>query len=468
MKKALLSSVGFAVLGFPLAAAAQPASDFLCTTNGNAITITCYLGPSGAVTIPSTINNLPVTSIGASAFLPQYDVNITSVSIPEGVTNIGAGAFSDCNYLTAVALPSSLLAIGALAFAGSGLTNVTLPGGLVTIGPYAFEYCTALTSITIPRSVTTIGGAAFAGCADLPAIDVDPANASFTSLDGVLFDRAQSTLYQWPAAKSGSYTVPGTVTEILVRAFLGASGLTAVTMLDGVATVGDEAFCYCVNLTNVSFSSTVTDIGLSQFRYCSNLTAIAVDPRNPCYSSRDGVLFDRAQATLIECPGGRSGSYVVPPGVTTIGRGADEGFYGCAGLAYVTIPASVTNIALGSFANCFAKPCILFLGEPPAFQGGYINTVYYVPGAPGWGTSFAGAPVVLWNPISQAPSVWNDQFGFEIIGAPNLPFVLEASTNLVGGNWIPLQTATLTNGLLHVHDPAWTNYPARFYRLRWP
>lgn len=94
--------------------------------------------------------------------------------------------------------------------------------------------------------------------------------------------------------------------------------------------------------------------------------------------------------------------------------------------------------------------------------------VYYLPGTTGWTSTFDGAPALLWNPTLAAPGVRSNRFSFDIAGTKNIPIVVEASTNLAAGAWVSLQTATLTNGLLHLVDPDWTNYPMRFYRIRSP
>ena len=90
------------------------------------------------------------------------------------------------------------------------------------------------------------------------------------------------------------------------------------------------------------------------------------------------------------------------------------------------------------------------------------------------GTNFAqltGLPTVLWNPQVQNDAsfgVQTNQFGFNITGSSNLVIVVEACTNLANPVWQPVQTNTLTGGSSYFSDPQWTNYPARFYRLRSP
>jgi len=105
------------------------------------------------------------------------------------------------------------------------------------------------------------------------------------------------------------------------------------------------------------------------------------------------------------------------------------------------------------------------------------NTVYYLPGTTGWGSTFGGRPTALWNPQAQTSDasfgVRTNRFGFKIIGSSNLVIVVEACTNLATPVWTPIGTKTLntfigTNGSSYFSDPQWTNHPSRFYRLRSP
>ena len=337
--------VGAALVATTTLAQAQ----FTYTNNGNGTcTINGYTGPGGAVTIPDSIAGLTVVSIGSEAFF--YNHGLTSVTIPGSVTSIGNAAFLFC----------------------SGLTNITLGSGVTSIGSGAFEDCTGLTSVTIPGSVTNIGGSAFFGCTNVTTYTVDPANSVYSSADGVLFDKGQSTLIQCPGVKTGSYAIPGSVTSIGSGAFFGCTSLTNVTIGSGVTSIGSEAFESCTSLTSVAIPGSVTNIGDNVFYSCDSLTAITVDPANSFYSSADGVLFDKNQSTLFRCPGGKTGSYVVPGSVTYIGAWAfeacysltsvtfgngvtnigDATFFGCGGLTSVTIPGSVTNIGGLAFEGC--------------------------------------------------------------------------------------------------------------------
>jgi hypothetical protein len=278
--------------------------DFSYTVNNGSVTITGYTGPGGAVVIPDTITSLPVTTIGGNAFV--YQTNLTSVTIPTGVTSIEGYAFAYC----------------------TNLVSVTIPDSVTSIGPFAFSHCTSLTSVTIPNSVTSIGGSAFHSCTSLTSILVEAGNPNYSSVDGVLFDKVQTSLIQCPEGKAGGYTIP-----------------------TGVTSVRYAAFSSCSSLMSVTIPKSVTSIGVHAFGDCTSLTSIEVDAANPNYSSADGVLFNKAQTTLIQYPGGKGGGYTIPNSVTTIGESA---FAYCASLTSVTIPNGVTIIGAYAFYSCIS------------------------------------------------------------------------------------------------------------------
>lgn len=119
------------------------AQDFTYTIENGSVVIVQYGGPSGAVIIPSTLEGLPVKRIAPNAF--EFASHMTAVTIPDTVTNIGAGAFYSC----------------------SALTTVSFGTNLITISPDAFGWCTALTSVTLPASISTIGSGAFYWCVSM-------------------------------------------------------------------------------------------------------------------------------------------------------------------------------------------------------------------------------------------------------------------------------------------------------------
>ena len=137
-------------------------------------------------------------------------------------------------------------------------------------------FCGLITSVTIPDSVTSIGEAAFANCPCLTAINVGAQNPAYSSLGGVLFDKAQTTLIQWPRAAAGAYTIPSGVTSIGAMAFSQSSGLGSVAIPNSVTGIGNFAFMACPALTNLTMGSGVTSIGGSAFADCSGLTSFTI------------------------------------------------------------------------------------------------------------------------------------------------------------------------------------------------
>jgi hypothetical protein len=145
------------------------AEDYTYITNNGTITITRYIGPGGAVTIPATITDLPVATIGNNAF--GSCTNVTSVTIPKTVTGINYAAFANCTNLISVTIGDSVTFIGDNAFSRChSLTNVTMPNSLATIPYMGFYNCTSLSRITLPESVTVIDWYAFRDCTNLTAV----------------------------------------------------------------------------------------------------------------------------------------------------------------------------------------------------------------------------------------------------------------------------------------------------------
>jgi len=196
---------------------AAEAADFIYATNSGAITITGYTGSGGAITVPNTITGLRVTSIADAAFWGT--TSITSLTVPGTITNIGQYAFYFCTRLSSINILEGVSSIGQSAFQNCGLTNVTLPDTLTTLSDRLFINCGALTNITIGSGVTNIGAGVFAYCFTLTAINVSALNSVYSSLAGVLFDRNQTSIIQFPPGKAGAYLIPDGVTDIAYGTF---------------------------------------------------------------------------------------------------------------------------------------------------------------------------------------------------------------------------------------------------------
>lgn len=112
---------------------------------------------------------------------------------------------------------------------------------------------------------------AFSSCSGLTAFVVEPSNALYTSIEGSLFNKSGTFLIRCPAAQTGPYLVPSTVTIIGSQAFADCRSLGSVGLPDGITTLMDRAFSGCVNLSSIRVPASVTRIGEEAFRDCPNL-----------------------------------------------------------------------------------------------------------------------------------------------------------------------------------------------------
>ena len=319
---------------------------------------------SFSLDIPASISGLSVTHIVEGAF--QGCSNLVSVTIPSGVASIESSTFRGCGSLKAVSIPSSVTKIYSYAFEGcSNLSSVTIPSGVSHIGDSAFSACNSLTSIAIPSSVAYIGYGAFGYCSGMTSISVNAANQYFSSLDGVLFDKKQQYLIQYPGGKSGTYEVPSSVTSIADRAFYHSPGLTSITIPPNVNQINFGAFDNCSSLTNAIVPDNMSFL----FNNCISLQSITT------YSvESSGIAITRQYGwspstnLTVQLPASIGGKAVtriadnafagisslrnitIPESVTSLGAGA---FEGCYNLPSVTIPGSVTNVAYRAFAGCY-------------------------------------------------------------------------------------------------------------------
>ena len=188
---------------------ATDSSAFTYVNHGDSIEITGFDNSVSDVVIPSEIEGLPVTTISTGAF---YLSAITSIEVPDTVTSIGEMAFLGC----------------------TSLKTVKLSTGVAKIEKNAFGSCSALQEVQVAKD-----------------------NPNFSSLDGVLYSKAQDTLVIYPAAKTdAAYTIPSGVTSVAMYAFSENPYLETLTIPNSVIKVGDSAFFNCKNLRSVSYNGT--------------------------------------------------------------------------------------------------------------------------------------------------------------------------------------------------------------------
>ncbi|MDA8973416.1 leucine-rich repeat protein [Akkermansiaceae bacterium] len=298
--------------------------NFLISRSGQVAYLIDGSNASGAVNIPSSINSAPIALIANSAF---YNCdNLTNITIPDSVTNIGHYAFKGCPSLTSITIPDSVTNIGQGTFEDcSDLTTITIPGSVTSIGRYSFKACTSLTSIVIPDSVTSIEQGAFQDCRSLITITIPD---SVTSIGQGTFQDCSDL---------ATITIPDSVTSIGQGTFQDCSDLTTITIGNNVNSIASYAFKDCTSLTTITIPDSVTSIGQGTFQDCNDLTTITIG--NTINSI--GRYAFKACTSLT--------SITIPDSVTRIGQGT---FEDCISLMIITIPDSVTSIGQELFRGC--------------------------------------------------------------------------------------------------------------------
>jgi hypothetical protein len=241
---------------------AERDGDWTYSVSNNQATITGYTGAGGALTVPSLINGIPVVQVGngtapLTGWSPIGSQSIASISISQGISRIGG-----------------------FAFYGSSIASFDIPSSVTSIGEYAFYYCFNLTTLRIPDSVFNIADGALCGLKEITNFTLESPNSNFAYLNGVLFNKNQTSLIvAFPKCLSGAtYAIPNTVTSIGVLAFLGCGNLVSMTIPSSVTAIRNGAFADCVNLTNIILPNSLAEIGMYVFNGCASLESINIPP----------------------------------------------------------------------------------------------------------------------------------------------------------------------------------------------
>ncbi len=329
---------------------------------------------SGCTALLKVVLSKNMTAIEAQTF--SGCSSLESIIIPEGVTKIGTrsksedsmfdgAAFYGCTSLKEIIIPDSVTEIWSSAFSGcTSLSKVDLPKNLTKIEGDTFFGCTSLAEITIPDSVTSIGGSAFEGCTSLAEITIPD---SVTSIGGSAFKGCTSL---------SKVDLPKMLTTIEAGTFRGCTSLKEIIIPDSVIKILDHAFSNCTSLESITIGSGVESLGDEWIASCRRLENITVSPENKTYSSVDGVLFNKDKSELSAYPiGNKRSSYTIPDGVEKIGKKA---FYGCRYIESLTIPVSVAEIEASALGNCYDIRAVYYLGTREQWKEVVIGADNYM------------------------------------------------------------------------------------------
>ncbi len=256
--------------------------------------VTRYTGAGGAVSVPSTLGGYPTAIISHDAFNNMQ---------------------------------------------GDLMTSVLLPSSVLSVENYAFANCDLLSAVSISSGVTFIGDQVFHNCHSLEYVNVKDSNTRYSSIDGVLYDKDQTTLIKCPAAKTGEVVVPNSVTSMVWRAFDHCWSLQHLTIGSGIASLDSYVLYECKALETLTFvpGGHLGSIGAQAFARCASLQAVELP--EGLRTIGDSAFIDCVSLYILE----------ISEGVEIIGRSA---FQGCVSLTNVSIPASVTSIASDAFYRC--------------------------------------------------------------------------------------------------------------------
>jgi hypothetical protein len=434
------------------------------------VEIVGYTGTNEVVVVPETLDGLRVLSIGDGVM--SGNQRLASVQLPAGLTNLGSGVFYYCSALTNVSLPAELLSVGGFAFSDCArLAEVALPDGLTKLGAYAFQNCSNLTQARLPEQLVylgmnaflgcsgltnahlgakliTLGDSPFFGCTRLSAITVAAGNPVYSDIDGVLFDKRQTILLQYPMGRDGRYRLPDSVVDVGFEAFANCGHLRALTLSPKLATIQAAAFMGCRDLSRLFVPSGLQYIGARAFEgssvgwlFFEGPSPWVVDydlpweaPEQLCYlagaSGWESTYSRRSTSTWLKqtpysyrkvsllianqaCFGVELLQYSGPGGTVDIPDTVDGNpvlslgdwlFADRQDITRVTVPDRVVSVGDGVFAECSGLAGAYFKGNAPGLGGSLVfhgiaqATAYYMAGATGWTNPFGGLPTALWNP----------------------------------------------------------------------
>lgn len=233
---------------------------------------------------------------------------------------------------------------------GDSIKSVTIESGITTIPDDLFSQKTNITTISISDTVATIGSNAFFNCTNLQKIEVSENNATYCSIDGVLYSREIDTLLWYPSGKTDvNYTLPNSITTIASNSLTHNNFLEELIITDNCNVIENSAMYGCNKLKSVTLGASVDNIDGILFTASPSIEIILVSEDNATYSSYDGILFSKDKTQLLRYPPNKQGSYTIPDGVNIVGKSA---FHSSIGLTSLDTGNTTKTISTFGFHSC--------------------------------------------------------------------------------------------------------------------
>ncbi len=339
-----------------------------------------FTGLNCELKLPSTLKN-----IGHHAFWGDTGLTCENLTIPNGVTKIGAEAFCNCENLKGtLTIPETVKTIDGGTWSGAftnckGLTSLVIEDGVTEIGRYTFSECSGLTGdLTIPDSVKTIGQGAFYNCRGLNGNLKLPNNPEFKEIYPSTFNNCNNL--------TGALTIPESVTAIDTEAFAYCNNLDGVlTLPRNLTSIGSSAFSCCYKLKTsdegLYIPDTVETLGNRAFRECRELSGQLHLPANDKVTAIEMNTFYDCRKL--------SGTLTIPSNIIKLGYGA---FYNCKsftglelneGLEEISAAIATENFeGLGTFQSCFGltgalkfPSTVKVIGQKAFYQCNKLSTL---------------------------------------------------------------------------------------------
>lgn len=233
------------------------------------VTITGYTGTDSYILIPNMIGGCPVTRIAEEAF--KDNTYIEMVDMPgSNLTYIDDSAFEGCTSLSSVDLPDNLRILGNNAFDSTALDHVWLPDSLTTLPLGGFSNCPNLKSVRLPSALTQMAGYVFYACSALERVYVENGDENIT-FPSTLTSIGRDCFGGCVSLK-GTLTLPEGFKTTNMSIFESCTGLKKLVINEGVTTLGDGAFDDCTALETVYLPRSITSLSRSSLPSTKTIT----------------------------------------------------------------------------------------------------------------------------------------------------------------------------------------------------